>query len=76
MPILPRIITYLFLVLFLLTMGLVVFGDPSRTLSRSLAGVVFLFFYVLTAVADKVAARLLAEKRRELAGIANGRNQA
>lgn len=73
---LPRIIYNLFLLLFLLTMALVVFGDPSRALSRGLAAVVFLFFYVFLAVADKAAVSLLAEKRRERTNQSNGSGQA
>ena len=67
---------HLFLLLFLLTMALVVFGDPSRALSRTLAGVAFLFFYVFLAVAEKAAASLLAEKQRERANQSNEGGQA
>ncbi len=53
--------------LFMATMGLAIFGDADRVTGRIVAAIVFLFFYVLLAVASKAADQVLADRRAETA---------
>lgn len=75
-----KFVSHLFLLLFLLDMGLVVFGDQSRVWSRVLVGCVFLGFFALQAIGEKYGklamAKWLEEKRRGLASEADGKEDA
>ena len=48
-------------------MVLAIFGDSGRVTGRIVAAFVFLFFYVLLAVAGKAADQVLADRRAEAA---------
>jgi len=58
---------YLNFLLFIGTMVLAIFGDSGRVTGRIVAAFVFLFFYVLLAVASKAADQVLADRRAETA---------